>query len=163
MDSLFAGSRPWPLEYTGEEFLVIDTNVSSCHVRTLVVEDHKEWREQICSILAAQPELEVIGEASDGLESVQKAAALKPDLVLLDIGLPGLNGIEVARRICQQSPAVKIVFVSGNSDPDLIREALSNGAQGYVLKVDISTKLLPALKEILRGDPCDRLKTSAAT
>ena len=72
MDSLFAGSRPWPLEYTGEEFLVIDTNVSSCHVRTLVVEDHKEWREQICSILAAQPELEVIGEASDGLESVQK-------------------------------------------------------------------------------------------
>jgi DNA-binding NarL/FixJ family response regulator len=118
-----------------------------------VVDDHKEWRQNICSILAAQPELEVIGEASDGLEAVQKAAGLKPDLILLDIGLPGLNGIEVARRICQQSLGVKILFVSGNNDPDLIRGALSNGAQGYVLKVDVSTKLLPALKEILRGDP----------
>jgi len=132
---------------------VIDTNISNCHFRTLVVDDHKEWRQNICSILAAQPELEVIGEASDGLEAVQKAAGLKPDLILLDIGLPGLNGIEVARRICQQSLGVKILFVSGNNDPDLIRKALSNGAQGYVLKVDVSTKLLPALKEILRGDP----------
>lgn len=132
---------------------MIDTNISNCHVRTLVVDDHKEWRQNICSILAAQPELEVIGEASDGLEAVQKAAGLKPDLILLDIGLPGLNGIEVARRICQQSLGVKILFVSGNNDPDLIRKALSNGAQGYVLKVDVSTKLLPALKEILPGDP----------
>ena len=131
---------------------MIDTNISNCHVRTLVVDDHKEWRQNICSILAAQPELEVIGEASDG-EAVQKAAGLKPDLILLDIGLPGLNGIEVARRIRQQSLGVKILFVSGNNDPDLIRKALSNGAQGYVLKVDVSTKLLPALKEILRGDP----------
>lgn len=131
---------------------MIDTNISNCHVRTLVVDDHKEWRQNICSILAAQPELEVIGEASDGLEAVQKAAGLKPDLILLDIGLPGLNGIEVARRICQQSLGVKILFVSGNNDPDLIRGALSNGAQGYVLKVDVSAKLLPDLKEILRGD-----------
>jgi DNA-binding NarL/FixJ family response regulator len=129
---------------------VIDTNISNCHVRTLVVDDYKEWRQQICSMLAAQPELQAVGEASDGLEAVQKAAGLKPDLILLDIGLPGLNGIEVARRICQQSPGVKILFVSGNNDPDLIRGALSNGAQGYVLKVDVSTKLLPALKDILR-------------
>jgi DNA-binding NarL/FixJ family response regulator len=142
---------------------VVNTNISNCHVRILVVGDHKEWRQQICSVLAAQPELEVIGEASDGLEAVQKAAGLKPDLILLDIGLPGLNGIEVARRICQQSPGVKILFVSGNNDPELIRGAPSNGAQGYVLKVDVSTKLLPTLKEILQSDPCDRLKTSAAT
>jgi DNA-binding NarL/FixJ family response regulator len=67
---------------------VIDTNISNCPVRTLVVDDHKGWRQNICSILAAQPELEVIGEASDGLKAVQKAAGLKPDLILLDIGLP---------------------------------------------------------------------------
>jgi chemotaxis response regulator CheB len=68
---------------------MITTNISNCRVRTLVVDDQKEWRQQICSMLAAQPELQVVSEASDGLEAVQKAAGLKPDLILRDIGLPG--------------------------------------------------------------------------
>jgi DNA-binding NarL/FixJ family response regulator len=131
---------------------VVNISTSNCCVRTLVVDDHKEWRHQICSMLATRPDLQVVGEAADGLEAVRQSAVLKPDLILLDIGLPGMNGIETASRLHQQSPGVKILFVSGNNDPDVIRAALSDGALGYVRKVDICAELLPAIETILRGD-----------
>ena len=105
-------------------------------VRVLVVEDHEQFRRFICSTLEKVPELQVVGIGSDGLAAVQKAEELQPDLILLDIGLPKLNGIEAARRIRRVSPETKILFVSQESSADVVREALGTGASGYVVKSD---------------------------
>jgi len=94
----------------------------------------------------------VIGVASDGLEAVQKAEELRPDLILLDIGLPSLNGIEVARQIRKLSPKSKILFVSQESCADVVQGALGTGAQGYVLKIDAERKLLEGVNAVLRGE-----------
>jgi len=94
---------------------------------------------------------QVIAEASDGSEAVQRAEELKPDLILLDIGLPKLNGIEAAWRIRPVSPSSKIIFLSQNSDFDVVRAALSTGAISYVHKTDAQSELLPAVDAVLRG------------
>jgi DNA-binding NarL/FixJ family response regulator len=96
--------------------------------------------------------LRVIGVASDGLEAVQKAVELQPDLILLDIGLPSLNGIEVARQIRKLSPKSKILFVSQESSADIVQGALGTGAQGYVLKSDAERELLEGVNAVLRGE-----------
>jgi DNA-binding NarL/FixJ family response regulator len=116
-----------------------------------VVEDHERWRHFFSTALQKDPELQVIGEVSDGLEAVQKAQELQPDLILLDIGLPTLNGIEAARRIREVSPMSKILFVSENRSPDIAEEALGTGAGGYVVKSDARSELLPAVKAVLEG------------
>jgi DNA-binding NarL/FixJ family response regulator len=103
-------------------------------------------------LLQPRPESQVIAEASDGLEAVQKAEDLKPDVILLDIGLPKLNGIEAARRIRQRSPSSKIIFLSQNNDLDVVRAALGTGALGYVRKIDAGRELLLALDAVLRGE-----------
>ena len=120
-------------------------------IRFLIVDDFKDWRRQARLLFQARPEWQVMAEASDGSEAVQKAEELKPDLVLLDIGLPKLNGIEAARRIRQLSPSSKIVFLSQNNDRDIVRAALSTGVLGYVLKTDARGELLPAVDAVLRG------------
>jgi DNA-binding NarL/FixJ family response regulator len=120
-------------------------------IRVLVVEDFEDWRRQVRFMIQARTEWQVIAEASDGSEAVQKAEELKPDLILLDIGLPKLNGIEVARRIRQRSPSSKIIFLSQNSDLDVVRAALDTGALGYVRKTDARRELLPAMDAVLRG------------
>lgn len=120
--------------------------------RVLVVDDFEAWRRSVCSMLQKQTELQVIGEASDGLEAVQKAEELRPDLVLLDIGLPTLNGIEAASRIHRIIPDTKILFVTLNNDPEMAKTALRNGALGYVLKMDAERELLPAIKAVIRGE-----------
>jgi CheY-like chemotaxis protein len=102
-------------------------------------------------VLQARPEWQVISEAEDGLEAVEIAQALKPDLILLDIGLPKLNGIEAARRIQQLSPSSKIIFLSQNNNLDIVRAALSTGARGYVRKTDVKRELLPAMDAVLQG------------
>ena len=127
-----------------------DTPYSS--VRILVVDDFEPWRQQVCSILQTRPELRVVAEIADGLEAVQKAQELKPDLILLDIGLPNLDGLEAANRIRQVAPDTKILFLTQNSDKDMVRAALSTGAQGYVLKTDAGSELLPAVAGVLGGD-----------
>jgi DNA-binding NarL/FixJ family response regulator len=119
--------------------------------RILVVDDYEPWRRFASTTLREQPELEVVGQVSDGLEAVQKAQQLQPDLILLDIGLPTLNGIEAARRIRVVSPTSKILFVSENRSPDIAEEALSTGAGGYVIKSDAGSELLPAVKAVLEG------------
>jgi DNA-binding NarL/FixJ family response regulator len=121
-------------------------------VRILVVDDFKPWRQQVCSTLQTQPELSVVAEVADGLEAVQKAEELKPDLILLDIGLPSLNGLEAADLICRVAPGTKIIFVTQNSDTYVVRRALSNGAQGYVWKTDAGIELLAAVAGVLGGD-----------
>jgi DNA-binding NarL/FixJ family response regulator len=120
-------------------------------IRVLVVDDFENWRRQVHSLLQARPAWQVIAEASDGSEAVQKAEELKPDLIVLDVGLPNLNGIEAARQIRQRSPSSKIVFLSLNKDLNLVRAALGTGAQGYVLKTDARRELLPAMDAVLRG------------
>ena len=98
-----------------------------------------------------RPELQVICEASDGLEAVQRVEELKPDLIVLDIGLPTLNGIEAARRISRLSPESKILFLSQESSADMVQEALSLGALGYVVKTHAGTELLAAVEAVLQG------------
>ena len=120
-------------------------------IRVLVVEDYEPWQQFVSTTLQKQPELNIIGQVSDGLEAVQLAQQLQPDLILLDIGLPSLNGIEVARRIRQVSPLSKILFVSENRSPDVGQEALRTGASGYVVKSDAANELLPAVKALLKG------------
>jgi DNA-binding NarL/FixJ family response regulator len=127
-------------------------DVSKSAVRTLVVDDYDAWRQHVCSVLKTRPELLIVGEASDGLEAVQKAEELKPDLILLDIGLPTLNGIEAEHRIRQVLPGARILFLSQNNDAEILRAAMSNGARGYVLKVDAGYELLPAIEAILGGE-----------
>ena len=118
----------------------------------LVADDFEGWRRRVRSLLRARPEWQVIAEASDGSEAVQKAEELKPDLIVLDIGLPKLNGIECARRIRQLSPRSKIVFLSLYNSPDMVQAALGTGALGYVLKSDARSELLPAVDAVLRGN-----------
>jgi two-component system nitrate/nitrite response regulator NarL len=121
-------------------------------VRVLVVDDYEAFRRFVFSELGKRAELQVIGEASEGLEAVQKAADLQPDLIILDVGLPTLNGIEAAKRIHEIIPDAKILFLTQNSDTDVIRAALSNGAKGYVLKLDANKQLLHAVEAVLQGD-----------
>ena len=118
----------------------------------LVAEDFEPFRRFICLTLRNRTELQVICEVSDGLEAVEKAEELQPDLILLDIGLPTLNGIEAAYRISRLVPAAKILFVSTSNDVDVVTAALSNGAKGYVRKETAQTDLLPAIEAVLRGD-----------
>ena len=92
-----------------------------------------------------------MGEVSDGLEAVQKVEELQPDLIVLDIGLPSLNGIEAARRIRKLSPESKILFVSQESSADVVQEALGTGAHSYVVKSDAGSELLPAVKAVLEA------------
>jgi DNA-binding NarL/FixJ family response regulator len=120
-------------------------------VRVLVVEDFARLRLFIFSTLAKRQDLQIVGEASDGLEAVQKAVELKPDLVLMDIGLPSLNGIEAARQIFNLVPGIKILFLSQENSAEVIQEALSFGASGYVVKLNAGIDLLPAIEAAISG------------
>jgi DNA-binding NarL/FixJ family response regulator len=118
----------------------------------LVVEDSEVFRKFICATLGKRPELQIVGEAIDGLEGVQRAEQLQPDLIVLDIGLPSLNGIEVAGRIRKLSRQSRILFVSQETSTDVVQAALATGARGYVLKTDAGRELMEAVNAVLRGD-----------
>jgi DNA-binding NarL/FixJ family response regulator len=120
-------------------------------VRTIVVDDFEPFRRYLRSIVGSRPGLQVIDEASDGLEAVQKAEELKPDLILLDIGLPTLNGIQACQRISTLAPHARIVFVTQESDADVARECLANRPRAYVLKLDANSDLLHAVDAVLEG------------
>ena len=120
-------------------------------VRVLVVDDYEPWHSFVSETLRNDRELKVIGQVSDGLDAVQQAQHLQPDLILLDIGLPTLNGIEAARQIRQVSPKSKILFISENRSLDIVEQALNTGAAGYVAKSDAGSELLPAARAVLEG------------
>jgi DNA-binding NarL/FixJ family response regulator len=102
-------------------------------------------------MLEENSEMRVICEAADGLEAVQKAVEFQPDLILLDSDLPKLSGIEAARQIRKVAPKSKIIFLSQDSNPELVQEAFSLGARGYVIKSDASRELLTAVKVVILG------------
>ena len=116
-----------------------------------IADDSAEWRDRIRSILKTQPGWHVIGEACDGFEAVQLTTKLCPDVVLLDIGMPFLNGIEVARRIPQGSSISRIIFVTQEHDADIRMAALATGAEAYLLKANATSELLPAVEAALRN------------
>jgi DNA-binding NarL/FixJ family response regulator len=120
-------------------------------VRVLVVDDVEDWRRFVSSMLRAEP-FEIVGEASDGLMAVQLAEQMQPTVVLLDIGLPGLDGIKAGAGIRRVAPDAKIVFVSQEFDPDIIRAALQLGAWGYVLKSDAARELVKAINTVVGGE-----------
>jgi DNA-binding NarL/FixJ family response regulator len=117
----------------------------------LIVDDFEPFRRWVCSILRGKAEFRVIDEAPDGLQAVQKAEEHQPDLILLDMGLPILNGMMVARRVRKLSPASKIVFLTQESSADVVREGLALGALAYVYKPLAHSDLLPAIEAALRG------------
>lgn len=120
-------------------------------VRVLVVDDYEPWRRFILSSLEKWPELQIVGEASDGQEAVQRSRQLRPDLILLDIGLPSMNGIEAAKQIRQELPNAIILFCSENRFPDIAEEALRAGAGGYLVKSDGARNLLSAVTSVIGG------------
>jgi CheY-like chemotaxis protein len=116
-----------------------------------MVDDHKGWRALVCSILTVEPDLQVVAEASDGLDGVQLAIGLLPDIVLMDVGLPKLNGIQATRRILEDSPGCRILFLTEWHSPDIAQEAMRSGASGYVVKSRAAEELIPAIRAVLAG------------
>ena len=124
---------------------------SPSHIRVLVVDDFARFRKTLVEMVGQLRETQEIFEAENGLQAVAKAEELRPDLVLLDIRLPKLNGLEAAKLVRKVSPNSKIIFVSQESSPDMVRLAFEVGAQGYVVKLDVVRDLVPAIKTVLGG------------
>lgn len=122
------------------------------NIRVLLVDDHALFREGLGMIISSQPDMQVVGEASDGLEGAVKAAELKPDLILMDIQMPGMDGIEAARRIKRDVPSATIVMLTVRDDDEKLFEAIKNGAQGYLLKKMHSPELITMVRRALAGE-----------
>jgi DNA-binding NarL/FixJ family response regulator len=119
-------------------------------VRILLADDFEPWRSFVASLLQKNPEWQIC-EATDGLEAIQKTQEFQPDLIILDIGLPKVNGIEAASSIRKIAPPSKILFVSANRSPDIAAAALHAGGHGYVVKSDGANELLVAIETVLQG------------
>ena len=121
-------------------------------LRVLLADDHALFREGLAGIIARQPDMEVVGEAGDGLEAIVKAQELVPDLILMDVTMPGCDGIEATRRIKQELPAVTIVMLTVRDEEEKLFEAIKSGAQGYLLKDIHAREMLDLLKGAVRGE-----------
>jgi len=121
-------------------------------IRVLLADDHSLFREGLAGILNAQPDFEVVGEASDGLEALVKARRLIPDLVLMDIGMPGGDGLEATWRVKQELPGVTVVVLTVRDDEEKLFEAIKSGAQGYLLKDIHARTMVEMLRGAVRGE-----------
>jgi DNA-binding NarL/FixJ family response regulator len=126
-------------------------------VRIFIVDDYEPWRRYVRSILAADADLVILGESADGLDAIKQSEELQPGLVLLDIHLPSMNGLEVARQISVISPESKVVFLSSTQSIEVMREALKFGA-GFVMKTDAEHDLLAIVQAICRNQPFVRFR-----
>jgi DNA-binding NarL/FixJ family response regulator len=118
----------------------------------LLADDHTIVRQGLKLILAAQPDFEVVGEAANGREAAELAEKLRPDIVLMDVQMPELNGIEATRRMVTANSRVKVLVLSMHKEALYVREVLKAGARGYILKDAIDTELLSAMRSVARGD-----------
>jgi len=121
-------------------------------VTILIVDDFDLWKGFVIARLRERSDLNIVGFASDGLQAVQKAEELQPDLILLDVMLPELNGIQAARHIRRVAPQSKILFVSSESDLDSVRTAFQAGGSGFVSKMEAAAGLLAGIDAVLRGE-----------
>jgi DNA-binding NarL/FixJ family response regulator len=121
-------------------------------IRILLADDHAVVRRGFRALLNAESDLEVIGEASNGLEAIEQALALQPDVVVMDVTMPNLNGIEATRRLAQQAARVRVLALSMHKDAVYVREILRAGARGYLLKDSPETDLLTAVRAVAKGE-----------
>lgn len=121
-------------------------------IRVLLADDHALLREGLAGILSAQPDIEIVGEASDGLEAIVKANELQPDLILMDIQMPGCDGLEATRKIKHSLPRTIIVMLTVRDDEEKLFAAIKSGAQGYLLKNIRSQEMLQMLRGALKGE-----------
>jgi DNA-binding NarL/FixJ family response regulator len=121
-------------------------------IRVLVVDDHALFREGVVGILSSQPDIKVVSEAGDGLEALVKAQELQPDLILMDVTMPGCDGLEATQLIKQALPDAKIVMLTVHDEDDRLFEAIRSGAAGYLLKSMASETLIPMLRKVMRGE-----------
>nr|WP_055146644.1 response regulator transcription factor [Jiulongibacter sediminis] len=121
-------------------------------IKLLLVDDHEVVRKGMKFLLEDEENLEIIGEASDGEEALQRIEELKPNLVLLDVNMPGMNGIEAAKKISANYPAVRVLIFSMHNDPDYIVNSVTNGVDGYILKDAEKEEILKAMKTVHRGE-----------
>jgi DNA-binding NarL/FixJ family response regulator len=120
-------------------------------MRVLVADDHEVVRRGICSLIEGQPGWKVAAEAADGREAVEKTKELKPDLTVMDISMPSMNGLEATRQIMKDCPESKVLVLTVHDSDPLIREVLDAGARGYVLKADAGRDLVAALEALRRN------------
>ena len=149
---LSVGGTTSSYESIREGGIHLEARTSNC-ARILVVENCEPFRRTVCLILQQRAGLDVVGQAGDGLEAVTKATELRPDLIFLDIGLPKQNGLQAVRQIRKHTPESKILFLSQESDPEIVQEALNLGASGYVAKMVVAKEeLIAATRAVLRGE-----------
>ena len=139
-----------PLDKTGNHYSLVNQRDS---VRLLIADDHTLFRESLCLALRDIANLEVVGEASNGREAVEKAAQLCPDVVLMDLVMPLLNGLDATRRIKKEDSNIKVLIITGHAYDDFIYHVIEAGASGYLLKTSDVTELQLALQEVYRGNP----------
>lgn len=120
-------------------------------IRVLLADDHRMLRETLRMLLESEPDIKVVGEAIDGRAVLELATQLKPDVVVMDIGMPGMTGIEATRRLLAQQPEIKVVALSCYAQKQYVLEMLEAGACGYILKEDASDELLRALRAVMKG------------
>lgn len=121
-------------------------------IRVLLADDHEVVRQGFAMLLDSQPDMQVVGQAADGREAQQLARDLRPNLIVMDVSMPNLGGVEATRRICDELPGVRIVALSMHSDSVYVREVLRAGADGYLLKASSSADLLAAVRAVANGD-----------
>ena len=129
--------------------------------RVLIADDHALLRSGMRAMLAGEPDIEVVGEAADGRQAVELCRELRPDLILMDVGMPGMDGMEATRRIKTENPAVSVLVVTAHPSPDYMLDAVRAGAAGYLLKTASRDEIFDAIRSVLRNElPLDRQLTA---
>jgi len=126
--------------------------MTSDRVRVLIADDHAEFRDGMTALLGSDDEVEVVGAACDGAQAVEMAARLQPDVVLMDLGMPVVNGVEATRQLLATSPHISVLVISMQEDSDSVFAALQAGARGYLLKGAMRADILRSIKAVVRGD-----------
>jgi NarL family two-component system response regulator LiaR len=131
-----------------------DTNTISNPIRILIVDDHAVVREGLRSFIQIKPDMEVVGEAADGIEAIEKALSLEPDVILLDIVMPRLDGVGAIGQLNQEGCTARILVITSFAEDEQIFPAIKAGALGYLLKDSMPNELIQAIRDVYRGEPC---------